>query len=99
LLQMCDLPPDLDSGPLALGLVRLFKIDQCDLLLAGDGQWLRPAEAPAPSPLMRHQARAGLHVTNRWHEVVELTEEDRRWVAGDAHSPREAALVRTGLAV
>jgi hypothetical protein len=48
---------------------------------------------------MRHQARTGLHVTNRWHEVVELTEEDRQWVAGEAHSPREAALVRTGLAV
>lgn len=99
LLQQCGLPPELDSAQMAVGLVQLFKIDQCDLLLAGDGRWLRPAEAPVSSPLMRHQARAGLHVTNRWHEVVELTEEDRRWVAGEAHSPREAALVRTGLAV
>lgn len=99
LLQQCKLPPELDSGPLAVGLARLFRIDQCDLLLAGSGQWLKPAEAPVASPLMRHQARTGLHVTNRWHEVVELTEEDRKWVAGEAHSPREAALVKSGLAV
>jgi hypothetical protein len=48
---------------------------------------------------MRHQAKTGLHVTNRWHEIVELTEEDRRWVAGEAPSSRAPALVRTGLAV
>ncbi len=99
LLQQHGLPADLDSAPLALGLVKLFKIDQCDLLLAGSGHWLRPPAVPEASPLMRHQARSGLHVTNRWHEVVELTDEDRRWVAGEAHSPREAALVRSGLAV
>jgi len=99
LLQQHGLPPELDSAPLAVGLVKLFAIDQCDLLLAGDGHWLRPPAAPVATPLMRHQARTGLHVTNRWHEVVELTDEDRRWVAGEAHSPREAALVRSGLAV
>ena len=99
LLRQHGLPDALDSAPLAAGLVKLFAIDQCDLLLAGDGQWLRLAPAPAPSPLMRHQARTGLHVTNRWHEVVELTDEDRRWVAGEVASPRESAFIRTGLAV
>ena len=99
LLRQHGLPAELDSAPLALGLVKLFMIDQCDLLLAGDGHWLRPPAVPDASPLMRHQARTGLHVTNRWHEVVELTEEDRRWVAGESHSPREAALVKSGLAV
>ena len=47
---------------------------------------------------MRHQARCGFAVANRWHEVVELSAEDRRWVAGEAESAREADLVRTGLA-
>jgi SAM-dependent methyltransferase len=87
-----------EAGPLAAGLARLFSIDQCDLLLAGSGEWLDLPPNPAPSPLMRHQARAGLHVTNRWHEVVDLTEEDRRWVAGEGPSEREALLIRTGLA-
>ncbi len=99
LLQQHGLPTEIDSSPLAVGLVKLFVIDQCDLLLAGDGAWLRLAEHPAPSALMRHQARTGLHVTNRWHEVVELTDADRRWVAGEAVSHRAAALIKSGLAV
>jgi len=99
LLQHHGLPTEVDSAPLAVGLVKLFTIDQCDLLLAGDGAWLRLSKHPEPSPLMRAQAQTGLHVTNRWHEVVELTDEDRCWVAGEAASPREAALIRSGLAV
>jgi SAM-dependent methyltransferase len=99
LLQQHGLPAEVDSAPLAIGLVKLFTIDQCDLLLAGDGAWLRLVASPVPSPLMRHQARHRLPVTNRWHEVVDLTDEDRCWVAGEAASSREAALVRTGLAV
>jgi SAM-dependent methyltransferase len=99
MLQQQNLPAEVDSAQLAIGLAKLFTMDECDLLLAGKGEWLRPPSAPEASPLMRHQARAGLHVTNRWHEVVDLTEEDRCWVAGKAHSPREAALVRSGLAV
>ena len=80
------------------GLARLFAADQCDLLLAGRGDWLQLAHEPAPSPLMRHAARAGFQVTNRWHEPVELDAADRRWVAGEGPSDREALLVRTGLA-
>lgn len=99
LLHEHGLTGEVDSAPLAVGLVKLFAIDQCDLLLAGEGAWLRLSEQPAPSPLMRHQARTGLHVTNRWHEVVELTEADRRWVAGETASSRAATLVRSGLAV
>ncbi len=99
LLQQHGLPAELDSAPLAVGLLKLFAIDQCDLLLAGDGAWLRLSETPAPSPLMRHQARIGLHVTNRWHEVVDLTAADRRWVAGEIRAPRAAALIQSGLAV
>jgi SAM-dependent methyltransferase len=101
LLQQHGLPPEVDSAQLAVGLVKLFTIDQCDLLLAGGGEWLRPPPAVAAeaSPLMRHQARTGLHVTNRWHEVMDLSEDDRRWVAGEAHSVLEADLVRSGLAV
>lgn len=98
-LRQAGLPPEVDSGLLAAGILKLFTIDQCDLLLAGGGNWLRPAEAPEASPLMRYQARSGHRVANRWHEIVELDEEDRRWVAGEAHSPRESALVRSGLAV
>lgn len=86
------------SAPLTDGMARLFAIDQCDLVLAGAGQWLHLSAQPAPSPLMRYQARAGLKITNRWHEMVELTDADRRWVAGESPSNREGALVRTGLA-
>jgi hypothetical protein len=88
-----------DSGPLSVGIARLFAIDQCDLLLLGAGEWLRPSAESEPSALMRHQAKTGLHVANRWHETVDLSAEDRAWVAGEKHSPREAALIRTGLAV
>jgi hypothetical protein len=86
------------AGPLAEGLAKLFTIDQCDLLLAGGGDWLHLSPQPAPSPLMRYQARTGHQVTNRWHEGVDLDEADRLWVAGETTSTREAALVRTGLA-
>ena len=81
--------------PLAEGLARLFAVDQCDLLLAGAGGWLNAAPTPAPSALMRYQARTGHQVTNRWHENVEL---ERRWVAARRRQrigrSSEAALVR-----
>ncbi len=77
----------LPAQPLAEGLARLFAADQCDLLLAGDGAWLDLAPEPAPSALMRYQARTGHRVTNRWHEPVTLEEADRLWVAGEAPSP------------
>ena len=90
-----EVPP---AGPLAEGLARLFAADQCDLVLTGAGDWLHLSPEPAPSPLMRYQARTGHQVTNRWHEAVDLNDADRRWVAGEAASTREAMLVRTGLA-
>ena len=46
---------------------------------------------------MRHQARNHLPVVNRWHHVVDLTAEDRRWVGGEAPSANESALIRSGL--
>jgi hypothetical protein len=85
-------------GPLAEGLAKLFTFDQCDLLLAGGGEWLHLSPDPAPSSLMRYQARTGRQVTNRWHENIDLDEPDCRWVAGQVVSTREAALVRSGLA-
>jgi hypothetical protein len=99
LLRLAGQPAALEAGLLAVGVAKLFAIDQCDLLLQGRGDWISRAPTPAPSPLMRHQARSGLHVTNRWHEVVELSAEDRRWVAGEASAANAAALIRTGLAV
>jgi hypothetical protein len=87
-----------EPEPLAAGLAKLLAIDQCDLLLAGGGEWLNLSPNPAPSALMRHQSCHGLHVTNRWHEVVELSADERRWVAGEAAAANEAALIRTGLA-
>ena len=98
LLRASGQPDVVDAAPLAAGLLRLFTLDQCDLLLAGEGGWLHAAPPPTPSPLMRHQARHDLPVVNRWHHVVELSPEDRRWVAGEAASVNESALIRSGLA-
>ena len=88
-----------DPALLAAGMLKLFTADQLDLALAGTGEWLGSAPHPAPSPLMRHQAQHGLPVVNRWHENVDLSAEQRRWLAGEAVQVDEAALVRTGLAV
>ncbi len=89
----------LEPERLAAGMLKLFTVDQIDLALAGAGEWLRTAPNPAPTPLMRHQARHGLPVVNRWHENVELSEAQRRGLVGDSVPVDEAALVRTGLAV
>jgi SAM-dependent methyltransferase len=99
LLRQTGQPDTIDAGLLAAGIARLFTIDQCDLLLTGDGEWLRVSESPAPTPLMRHQAAHDLAVTNRWHENVELTTDERRWLAGEAVTVNEAALLRSGLGV
>jgi SAM-dependent methyltransferase len=99
LLRQSGQPAVLDPGLLAAGVVKLWAADQCDLLLVGAGDWLHLSPDPRPSALMRHQARTGLHITNRWHEVVDLSPEERRWVAGEASAAHEDALLRTGLAV
>ena len=88
-----------DAAQLAAGMLKLFTADQLDLALAGTGDWLRTSPQPAPSPLMRHQARHALPVVNRWHENVGLSPEQRRWLAGEPVLVDEAAMVRTGLAV
>ena len=88
-----------DPAQLAAGMLKLFTADQLDLALAGTGEWLRASPHPAPSPLMRHQARHGLPVVNRWHENVDVSADQRRWLAGEPVLVDEAALVRTGLAV
>ena len=88
-----------DPVQLAAGVLKLFIADQLDLALAGTGDWLRTSPPPAPSPLMRHQARHALPVVNRWHENVGLSPEQRRWLAGEPVLVDEAAMVRTGLAV
>ncbi len=98
LLRASGHPDALDAAALAAGLLRLFTLDQCDLLLAGEGSWLHATLPPTPSPLMRHQASHDLPVVNRWHHVVDLSPDDRRWVAGEAASANESALVRSGLA-
>ena len=97
LLRASAQPEVVEPAPLLAGLLRLFTLDQCDLLLAGDAGWLHAAVPPSPSPLMRYQARHDLPVVNRWHHVVDLSPEDRRWVAGEAASDHESALIRSGL--
>ena len=99
LLAAAGLAETPDPAQLAAGMLKLFTADQLDLALAGTGEWLRASPHPAPSPLMRHQARHGLPVVNRWHENVELSAEQRRWLAGEPVLVDEAAMVRTGLAV
>ena len=88
-----------DAALLAAGMLKLFTADQLDLALAGTGEWLRTPPHPEPSALMRHQARHGLPVVSRWHENVELSAEQRRWLAGEPVPVDQAAMVRTGLAV
>ena len=88
-----------EEAPLALAVAKLFAADQCDLLLLGGAAWLNCSANPVPTPLMRYQALTGSPVTNRWHENVDLTPEERRWVAGEGPALNEAALIRTGLAV
>ena len=99
LLAAAGLAETPDPAQLAAGMLKLFTADQLDLALAGTGEWLRTAPHPEPTPLMRHQARHGLPVANRWHENVDLSADQRRWLAGEPVLVDEAALVRTGLAV
>ncbi len=99
LLRQSGHPGEPDAAQLAAGVARLFSIDQCDLLLTGDGRWLRTAERPRPSPLMRFQAERGFAVANRWHENVAVTMDELRWLAGEEVEVNEEALIRSGLGV
>jgi SAM-dependent methyltransferase len=76
--------PKADHDALCALTYRLFSLDALDLVSSGDGCWLHTDESPAPSPLMRLQARRGAIVTNRWHEPISLTAEARAWVSDPA---------------
>jgi hypothetical protein len=99
LLRAATLPTDADAATLHGVLYRLFALDALDLVLIGDGAWLRTASTPAPSPLMRYQARHQLAVTNRWHEPVTLTGDAPRTLIDPTHPANPAALAQAGLAV
>jgi hypothetical protein len=77
---------------------RLFALDALDLVLCGDGEWLRTSATPGPSTLMRYQSRQGSSVTNRWHEPVEHTAEAHDWINKSAPQPNDGAK-RAGLLV
>jgi SAM-dependent methyltransferase len=98
LLDQCGLPSIQDEPALCDELYRLFSLDALDLLLAGDGSWLRTSAEPAPSSIMRFEARRGTAVTNRWHEPVDLTPEGREWLLNPGTTANPGA-IQAGLAV
>ncbi len=80
-------------------LHRLFALDALDVMLCGDGAWLRKSAPPSLSLLMRHQAENDLPLTNRWHEPVALTPEGKRALVDPSVRPDETLLARAGLLV
>jgi SAM-dependent methyltransferase len=98
-LRQVGLPEIADDSALLAEVCRLFAVDAVDLVLTGNGAWLRTAEGAAPSPLMRYQAGENLPLANRWHEFIDLTAEGRRSLADPAQTPGEAALQQAGLLV
>lgn len=81
ILRQAKVQAESDIAELCRSLYRLFILDCADLLLAGDGEWLRTGEHPAPSALMSFQAQRSLPLANRWHEAVTLSGEGRHIVA------------------
>ena len=98
-LRQVRLPEIADDSALPGEICRLFAVDAVDLVLTGDGAWLRTPGPAAPSPLMRYQARENFPLANRWHEFIDLTDEGRRALADPAQMPAEAALQQAGLLV
>ena len=80
-------------------LHRLFALDALDVMLCGDGAWLRKSAQPSLSLLMRHQAGNDLPLTNRLHEPVALTPEGKRALTDPSIHLDETALGRAGLLV
>ena len=99
LLRQVGLPAIADDSALLAETLRLFAVDAVDLVLTGDGGWLRMAGPASPSALMRWQARCDFPLANRWHEQIDLTPEGRRALADPSHPPSEAALQQAGLLV
>ena len=93
------LPCVQDFSALHEFLHRLFALDVLDVLLCGDGEWLRTDAKPSPSALMRHQAGHDLPLSNRWHEPVALTHEGKCALIDPSVQPDTAALGRAGLLV
>ncbi len=98
-LRQVGLPEIVDDSALLAEVCRLFSVDAVDLVLTGDGAWLRTGEPASPSPLMRYQARENFALANRWHEMVDLTPEGRAVLADPTQMPSEAALQQAGLLV
>jgi SAM-dependent methyltransferase len=96
-LAEAGLPGAENFSALHAFLHRLFALDVLDVMLCGDGRWLRGSGTPAPSRLMRYQAEHDLPLTSRWHEPVALTQEGRRALIDPAVRPDEAALALSGL--
>ena len=96
-LSRVGLPAVTDEAALCDEMCRLFTIDALDLVLGGNGEWLRTGAPPRPSALMRYQARCDFPQANRWHELIDLTTEGRRALADPSQSVNETALLLAGL--
>ena len=88
---------EIDDRLLAKGVLKLFTVDQCDLILSTEREWFSSSGSFQPSALMRYQANHQLPVVNRWHETVELGTDQRLFLAGHELAVDEEALRRTGL--
>ncbi len=93
------LPPAQDFSALHEFLHRLFALDVLDVMLCGDGEWLKTSTQPGISALMRHQAAHDLPLANRWHETVALTPEGKRALIDPVARADDAPLARAGLLV
>ncbi|MEO6784997.1 MAG: methyltransferase regulatory domain-containing protein, partial [Chthoniobacteraceae bacterium] len=80
-------------------LHRLFALDALDVMLCGDGEWLRKSATPGLSAIMRYQAEHDLPLTSRWHEPVTLTPDGKRALIEPGARPDETAMERAGLLV
>ena len=96
-LAAAGLAIDVDDEALSLAVFRLFSLDFLDLLLAGDGAWLRPAEPPEPTALMRYQTEHGLPLTNRRHEQIALSAAQMHRLLAAPPERRDPALREAGL--
>ncbi len=98
-LAETGLPGVRDFSALHEFLHRLFALDALDVMLCGDGEWLKTGATPGLSALMRFQAAHDRPLTNRWHEPVALTAEGKRALLDPSVSADAPALQRAGLLV
>ncbi len=93
------LPCIADFSALHEFLHRLFALDALDVMLCGDGEWLRKSSQPGLSALMRFQVQHDLPLTNRWHEPIALTPDGKRALIDPAARSDAAALAAAGLLI